>query len=281
MNSARRLCALISALLLVITPALAAAPSWTGSPWAVINDDIPDFSAFADLPAGSIIYQPLDKWLRASRAVACLGPENLGTSRAPMGGLLPSGWQDDAYDFIPGAHLYQRCHLIADQLGGAEILENLVTGTQYLNISAMVPIEDRVAEYIRRTGHHVLYSAWPYYLPGDYICQGVQIEAASVEDAEISINRYCFNLQPGIRIDYRTGFSSLADTSARLDTPVPALDPTPEPRITYVLNTSRRRFHRPDCDSVTQMSPKNRQETTLDRDTLIRMGYKPCGSCNP
>lgn len=282
MISSRNKCAAtLLACLLLLSSAQGGPPTWAGVPWAILSADLPDLSAL-EISAGSIVYQPLDKWLRASRVIACLGPENLvDTYRAPTSALEPAGWQPDAYDFIPGASLYHRCHLLADSLGGAEIPENLITGTQYLNTAAMLPIESRVLEYIRRTGHHVLYSVCPYYAPGNYVCFGVQIEAASVEDDELRLNRYCFNVQPGVAIDYRTGFSRLAETAILLDVPDPEPAATDAPRITYVLNTSRMRFHRPDCDSVTKMSPKNRQETTLDLESLIRMGYVPCGSCRP
>ena len=50
---------------------------------------------------------------------------------------------------------------------------------------------------------------------------------------------------------------------------------------TYILNTNTKRFHYPDCASVSQMSEKNRQEYTGPRDALIEMGYQPCGRCKP
>ena len=49
----------------------------------------------------------------------------------------------------------------------------------------------------------------------------------------------------------------------------------------YVLNTSRKRFHKPDCKSVPTIKPENRQDVTDTRDHLIEMGYKPCGDCKP
>ncbi len=50
---------------------------------------------------------------------------------------------------------------------------------------------------------------------------------------------------------------------------------------TYFLNTNTKRFHRPDCDSVTEMKPKNRQDVDWTREECIGNGYKPCGSCKP
>ena len=50
---------------------------------------------------------------------------------------------------------------------------------------------------------------------------------------------------------------------------------------TYVLNINTKKFHRPQCSSVDQMKEKNRQDTTMSYDEIIKKGYKPCGRCNP
>ncbi len=55
----------------------------------------------------------------------------------------------------------------------------------------------------------------------------------------------------------------------------------PEADVTYVLNVSSMRFHKPDCDSVTEMKPENRQDVDWTRDECIREGYRPCGNCKP
>ena len=49
----------------------------------------------------------------------------------------------------------------------------------------------------------------------------------------------------------------------------------------YVLNTNSRRFHLPDCPSVADTKPENRQDYEGTRELLIAQGYQPCGSCNP
>lgn len=51
--------------------------------------------------------------------------------------------------------------------------------------------------------------------------------------------------------------------------------------ITYVLNKNTKKFHHPDCSSVQDMSPKNREDSTASRDDIIAMGYSPCGRCKP
>ena len=49
----------------------------------------------------------------------------------------------------------------------------------------------------------------------------------------------------------------------------------------YVLNTSSRKFHDPDCSSVSTMKDKNKEYFTGTREEVIAMGYSPCGNCKP
>ena len=50
---------------------------------------------------------------------------------------------------------------------------------------------------------------------------------------------------------------------------------------TYYLNTYRKKFHKPDCDSVQQMDPENRKAFYRTREEAIEMGYSPCNNCKP
>ncbi len=49
----------------------------------------------------------------------------------------------------------------------------------------------------------------------------------------------------------------------------------------YILNTSTKKIHYPDCNSVKQMKDKNKKSTNQSRDSLISQGYSPCGNCRP
>lgn len=49
----------------------------------------------------------------------------------------------------------------------------------------------------------------------------------------------------------------------------------------YVLNTNTKKFHYPNCSSVSKMSAKNRRDVTDTRDSIISQGYVPCKKCNP
>ena len=91
----------------------------------------------------------------------------------------------------------------------------MITGTRYLNIDGMLPFENAVDDYVDETDNHVLYRVTPDFEDNNLVADGVQIEAYSVEDngEGICYNVYCYNAQPGIEIDYKTGSSSLASST--------------------------------------------------------------------
>lgn len=128
--------------------------------------------------------------------------------RGKIGQVKPSGWQTAKYDSVDGKYLYNRCHLIGYQLTGENANEkNLITGTRYLNVDGMLPFENMVADYVKETGNHVLYRVTPIFTGDNLVADGVQMEAESVEDNGdgILFNVFCYNVQPGIGIDYATG----------------------------------------------------------------------------
>lgn len=49
----------------------------------------------------------------------------------------------------------------------------------------------------------------------------------------------------------------------------------------YVLNTKTRKFHLSNCLTTLAIDPENREHSTRSPEELIKMGYKPCGQCNP
>ncbi len=65
-----------------------------------------------------------------------------------------------------------------------------------------------------------------------------------------------------------------------LPAPTASLKETSEEQD-YILNTSRKKFHYPDCPSVKQMSEKNKQTRHCTREKLINEGYDACGNCHP
>ena len=54
-----------------------------------------------------------------------------------------------------------------------------------------------------------------------------------------------------------------------------------EPQITFIANTNTKKFHNPDCSSVSDMKESNKLYFTGTREELIEQGYQPCKRCKP
>lgn len=181
--------------------------------YVVLNNNEPNFTK-EDMATKSFEkYSKLDNLGRCGVAFANVGKDIMPTEeRGSIGQVKPSGWQTIKYDIVDGKYLYNRCHLIGYQLTGENAnRENLVTGTRYLNIDGMLDFENDIADYIKKTGNHVLYRVTPIFQGSELVCRGVQMEALSVEDngKGIKFNVFAYNAQPGVEIDYSTGKSKL------------------------------------------------------------------------
>ncbi len=254
-------------------------PVYDGSPFAALNGNEPSFGADEITDKAFENYAKLDKYGRCGTTFACVGRETMPTEpRGDISSVKPSGWNNVKYDasLVDGGYIYNRCHLLGFQLTGENANEkNLITGTRYMNVDGMLPFENMVADYIKETGNHVILRVTPVFVGNELVARGVVMEAYSVEDEGDGIyyNVYCFNVQPGIDIDYATGESKLGAQNGNNDSNASG--------ITYVLNTNTKKFHYPDCASAKKISDKNREETDKTREELIAMGYSPCGNCDP
>lgn len=181
-------------------------PAYTNSAYVVINDNVPNLSKEEGLTEFET-YSSKDFLGRCGVAYANISKYTMPTEeRESIGDIKPSGWKTIKYDFIDGKYLYNRCHLIGFQLAGENDNDkNLITGTRYLNTIGMLPFENKVAEYVKKTGHHVLYRVTPIYTGLNLVADGIQMEALSVEDNKIQFNVYCYNVQPNVTINYLTG----------------------------------------------------------------------------
>ena len=281
-------------------------PVYDGSASVSINGNIPSFSVDEITTESYEYYGELDNLGRCTIAEACIGQDLMPTQeRGSIGSVKPTGWVQNKYPGIVDSeppYLYNRCHMIGFQLTGEDANErNLITGTRYMNIEGMLSYEYRVVGYIMQTGNHVMYRVTPVFIGDNLLCSGVQIEALSVEDngKGICFNAFCFNVQPGVVIDYSTG-DNYADDSYEsgisaddfvITTPgesesgverfVPDAVEKEEPQYSYIANKNSKKFHYPYCKSVEQMNEKNKLYFDGTREELIEKGYSPCKNCNP
>lgn len=184
-------------------------PAYSGQAYVAVNGNRPFFTEPQYTETSYETYSPLDPLGRCGPAEANVGQDLMPTeNRGAIGSVKPTGWQVSKYDFIDGKYLYNRCHLIGYQLTAENAnRQNLITGTRYLNVIGMLPFENMVADYVKETNNHVLYRVTPLFDGEDLVAKGVLMEAWSVEDGGegVCFNVYCYNVQPGVTIDYATG----------------------------------------------------------------------------
>ena len=193
-------------------------PPYDGTPYVVLNDNQPSFTEEDMTDVSYEFYSDLDELGRCGVTEACIGRDLMPTEkRGDISSVKPTGWVQNQYDFVDGKSLWNRCHLIGFQLAGENANEcNLITGTRYLNVEGMLPFENLVADYVKETDNHVLYRVTPAFQGTELVARGVQMEAYSVEDSGdgVCFNVFCYNVQPGVEIDYAIGDNWLAEEAA-------------------------------------------------------------------
>ena len=282
---------------------LAAIPAYSGSPYVILNDNVPSFTAEEITALSYEYFSPLDTLQRCGYVEASVGFDLMPTEdRESISSVKPSGWLNKSYDFVDGGYLYNRCHLLGFQLTGENANKlNLITGTRYMNVDGMLPFENMVADYVRETKNHVMYRVTPIYIGNNLVAHGVQLEALSVEDGgeDICFNVYVYNVQPRITIDYATGDSRQNDETDYAETAIDGqngsatLPPTEEAEPDeggdiaegeereYVLNTRSKKIHLPSCSAVDDIADHNKSTVTATLESLLNGGYSACGTCKP
>lgn len=257
-------------------------PDYT--PWVVVNNNVPYFT---DEEKTSLepfeIYSDLDELGRCGVAYANICQELMPTeARGEIGSVKPSGWHTYNYgSLVDGNYLYNRCHLIGFQLAGENANpKNLITGTRYLNIQGMLDFENEIADYVKSTNNHVLYRVTPQFEGDNLLCDGLLMEAYSVEDngEGVQFCVFAYNIQPGIGIDYATGESwILGEETSEVVESTSTI--SSEDQVDLVLNTNSKKYHKPECSMVAKMSESNKETYNGTIAWLQENGYEPCGYC--
>lgn len=285
-------------------------PKYNGSPYVYVNNGNPNFTAAEKKKKnGTETYKKLDSLGRSTYAFAVVGKETIpksGDKRGNINSVTPTGWRQAKWtENGKTQYLYNRCHLIGWQLTAENAnARNIITGTRYLNIQGMLPFENVIAKYVEK-GKHVRMKVIPVYKGKNLVASGIQMMAESVEDKgkAISFNVYCYNVQPGVEIDYKsgkckaarkgvsvqsitsknnTGTSNITSTSSASTTstvPVASVSTADKTEREYVLNTSSKKFHLPNCRYVSSMIDANKNTETTSYAGLLNRGYSACKVC--
>lgn len=267
-------------------------PNYSGSPYVVINNNIPKFSSEELKTIGYEKYSDLDSLGRVGIAIASLGKDTMpkdGEERGDISGIKPTGWIQAKYSCVNGGWLYNRCHLIGWQLSAENANnKNLITGTKYMNNEGMLPFENMVADYIDETNNHVAYRVTPIFEGNNLLANGVQLEAYSVEDngEGIQFNVFCYNIQSGVNIDYSTGKSSSSSSNnseSSSNTNITSNNTVQSEvsnnennsQTVYITKTGKKYHSSKNCPGLS--NAKEISDSTLSE--ALPKGLDPCSKC--
>ena len=261
------------------------------APYVRVNGNKPTFTKKEIKRKSYQKFSKLDSLGRCGVATASIGRDIMPKhKRTSISSVYPSGWHTYRYANVAGRYLYNRCHLIGHQLTGQNAnAKNLITGTRYMNVDGMLPFEDEVANCVKYLNKHVMYRVRPIYKGKNLVASGVQMEAYSVEDKgrSCSFNVYCYNVQPGVKINYKTGTSKgkgkISESSSKKTYKKKYYNKNVKKskKGTYIISKNTRKFHYPSCGYVRRIKNSNRIYFKGKRSTLINQGYSPCKGCNP
>lgn len=263
---------------------LTAIPTYSGKAYVAVNDNVPFFTDTDMITTSYEYYSNLDSQGRCGVCVASVGTDIMPTEeRGTIGNVKPSGWNQTKYaGVVDGNYLYNRCHLIGYQLTGENAnTKNLITGTRYLNIEGMLPFENMVADYVKETKNHVIYRVTPIFEGSNLLASGVLMEAKSVEDNGDGILYcvYCYNVQPGVGINYADGSSWLEDSVTTAQKPTAEPEPQPKPEQssdTMVwLSATGSKYH--SINNCGRMNPS--KATQVTESEAISKGMEKCSKC--
>lgn len=176
-------------------------------------------------------FSDLDSLKRCQESI-CLVSQRKFEERGSISNILPTGWIQSKYDVIQKTYLggvtdgwlYARCHLIRYAFCGVnDDQRNLVTGTVFMN-NSMLKYENMIRDHVEKYKNvKVLYSVKPHFEGDNMLCSYVELKALAVndnyeiinedKDGKLNLHVHCYNVQPGIEIDYSDG-SSIEDITA-------------------------------------------------------------------
>ncbi len=259
------------------TALMSLVPAYNGEPYIEINNNIPFFDEYEVISSAFEYYSTLDSMGRCNVCISSVDNSLRPTEeRGSISSVKPTGWINKSYDSIPGGYLYNRCHLIGYQLTGENVnIKNLITGTRYLNMEGMLPFENKIADYLDVSQNHVMYRVTPVFSGENHLVDGVLLEAYSVEDkgAGICFCVFCYNVQPGVILDYKTGLSFAHSLSTKEDSIIINDNIIENDMPLYSTSTGTKYHKDPDCGG------KNSHLVSLD--IILEKKLSSCKKCFP
>lgn len=268
-----------------------------------------------EVPApGTVVYGSLDRLGRATGVVANVSYESMQTGRTrerqDASDIHPSGWGSNAEVDIalPDGSIYHgllfnRSHLLAKSLGGAEDVRNLITGTRTQNVGANLGGSEGGMAYGEGLARAWLdahpqgtlyYAATPIYHANELLARSVLVDLRS-SDGSLDQRIEVYNAALGFELDYASGSFAVTASAADLVRQMGAAHGS-EPssgisasgvtltgssqgergeRMVIVTGSGRAYHHDETCRGLAQA----RSMRWVSVEEAQQMGRHPCGIC--
>lgn len=236
-----------------------------------LNNNKPKIEKNYNLNEGEIHYFDIDKAGRVTGAIAVLSKNTIPlVIKKHLKYPEPYGWTET----LEKKNVFERCHIIAYSLfARLADKKNIFIGTNFLNTSIMSKIEKRVYNYVNDNDVKVLYKVSIKYKGIDQIPTGILIEAQSLDD-DFSVCEFCYNIQKGVKFNYKDG-TIIEDTRFNLLDKIKNFGKKKsntkkkanEQLKDYVIDRETMQFHlkNANCDIANKIKGKFFNETTATR----------------
>ena len=250
----------------------------------IINNDKPIFKkSDYEIEEGKPVYFEPDEYERSNGAIAIVSKNTVPfIINKNLKYPNPYGWSRN----LEKTGVFERCHIIAYSLS-AKIADkrNIFIGTEHLNTSTMMKIENRVKQYINDNNVKILYKVTIKYKEKNQIPTGILIEAQSLND-NFCLCEFCYNVQSNVKLDYSNGNiisdeREFPEKKKSIINKSKTIKMIKEKNIDYVINRKINTFHikSANCNKLNNVEPKYLIETTTTKSELIKIDLKPCKNC--
>ncbi len=252
----------------------------------IINNNKPFFvKEDYDIKEGEPKYFEPDEYERSTGAIALISKNTIPLIiNKKLKYPSPYGWSKE----LENKDVFERCHIIAYSLS-AKLADkrNIFIGTEHLNSSVMIKIENKIKNYIQKNNIRMLYRVTVKYKGTNRIPTGILIEAKSLDD-DFSLCQFCYNIQKDVKFRYSDGIiikdKGIINNIKKIIIKNKVKDKTKdksEKNLNYIINRKTNEFHLYDsnCSKLNNIDIKYIQETTTTKKDLINANLKPCNKC--
>lgn len=252
----------------------------------IINNNKPFFvKEDYDIKEGEPKYFEPDEYERTTGAIALISKNTIPLIiNKKLKYPSPYGWSKE----LENKDVFERCHIIAYSLS-AKLADkrNIFIGTEHLNSSVMIKIENKIKNYIQKNNIRMLYRVTVKYKGTNRIPTGILIEAKSLDD-DFSLCQFCYNIQKDVKFRYSDGIiikdKGIINNIKKIIIKNKVKDKTKdksEKNLNYIINRKTNEFHLYDsnCSKLNNIDIKYIQETTTTKKDLINANLKPCNKC--